>query len=115
MMNENALGESMNQSRFSNIDRCMLGRKPASDSPTQPSEKPRRRNKENLADRFIPSKISSNAYNMFVPDRPKKQEDASHMLKSQRIDTYEALLSQQILGEPLKSNPHTKKIMHFNQ
>lgn len=37
------------------------------------------------------------------------------MLKSQRIDTYEALLSQQILGEPLKNNPYTKKIMHFNQ
>jgi hypothetical protein len=72
MMNENALGESMNQSRFWNIDRCILGGKAASDSPTQPSEKTRKRNKENLADRFIPSKISSNAYNLFVPDRSKK-------------------------------------------
>lgn len=52
---------------------------------------------------------------MFVPDRPQKQEDPACMPKSQRIDTYEALLSRQILGEPLKNNPQGKKIMHFNQ
>lgn len=28
--------------------------------------KQKKRNKENLADRFIPSKISSDAYNLFV-------------------------------------------------
>jgi hypothetical protein len=50
-----------------------------------------------------------------VPEKPRRQEDTTSIKKSQRIDTYEALLSQQILGEPLKSKVNGKKIMHFNQ
>jgi hypothetical protein len=114
-MNENTLGNSLNQSHFWNIDRDILGSKEDPENTTPVNQRFKKRNKENLADRFIPSKISSNAYNLFVPEKPHRQEDITAIKKSQRIDTYEALLSQQILGEPLKSKANGKKIMHFNQ